>query len=100
MPSRLVLAFFNFTIPAACAALGYSFIMSKLSYGLELQRKIGGYKIGSASLYTKSGILINVKDCESLLCGDCDLLLRDPQQLLVCGTRICRTCLEERLKQQ
>ena len=94
----LMLYILIFRLQAAVIASVRLYSMSQL-YGLQLsKRKAGGYNIASARLYTKSGNLI--EDRESLLCGDCELLLRDPQQLLVCGTRICRTCLEERLKQK
>ena len=52
----------------------------------------GGYDIGEATLYNKSGKVKSV-EVEMLSCQKCRKLLREPVQLITCGCRYCRSCL-------
>ena len=54
---------------------------------------MGGYNIGTRSLYTQSGGLRS-SDTEALKCGLCFNVLRDPVQLITCGCRYCNTCVQ------
>ena len=57
----------------------------------NLKRK-GGFNIGTAILYTKTGK--ELADLHPFTCPFCHLILRDPFQLLECGCRYCQLCLE------
>lgn len=53
-----------------------------------------GFDIGGAAVYTKEGKELSEAEKESLTCASCHLLLRDPHQVIQCGHRFCRTCVE------
>ena len=52
-----------------------------------------GYSIGDAAVYSKSG-QVKPSDLVALQCPLCELVLRDPVQVITCGHRFCKGCLE------
>lgn len=55
---------------------------------------VGGVDKLDAILYNKTGQPLGANEIKSLECPYCNMLLRDPQQLLTCGHRYCKSCLE------
>ena len=55
---------------------------------------VGGVDKLGAILYNKTGQPLGPSEIKSLECPYCNKLLRDPQQLLTCGHRYCKSCLE------
>ena len=53
-----------------------------------------GFDIGEAAVYTKEGKELSKAEKDSLTCALCYLLLRDPHQVIQCGHRFCRGCVE------
>ena len=58
----------------------------------------GGYNLDGIKLYNRASKKLGPLDLESLECPYCKKLLREPQQLIGCGHRYCKSCLDEILK--
>ena len=52
-----------------------------------------GYSIGDAAVYSKNS-QVKPSDLAALQCPLCELVLRDPVQVINCGHRFCKGCLE------
>ena len=54
----------------------------------------GGYDVGKATVYSKNRALSAV-ELSALTCSKCSLLLKEPQQVITCGHRYCKSCIEQ-----
>ena len=54
----------------------------------------GGYDVGTATVYSIQGPL-KPPDLAALTCSICQLILREPKQVIVCGHRYCKQCIEQ-----
>ena len=54
---------------------------------------MGGYDIGDATLYNKTGKLRS-SEKKMLSCQQCGMLLREAMQLITCGCRYCKGCMK------
>lgn len=52
----------------------------------------GGYDVGDAAMYNKAGKL-KPTEKEMLSCQLCRKLICEPMQLITCGCRYCKYCL-------
>ena len=60
----------------------------------------GGYKLDGIKLYNRSGKQLGSLDIESLECPYCKKLLREPRQLIGCGHRYCKSCIDKIVKKK
>ena len=60
----------------------------------ELSRTSGGYDVGDTTVYSSQGPLAP-SELASLSCSKCKLIPRDPKQVITCGHRYCKTCIEQ-----
>jgi len=54
----------------------------------------GGYDIGPATVYSSQGPL-KQPEILALTCSKCKFILREPKQVIVCGHRYCKLCIEQ-----
>jgi len=54
----------------------------------------GGYDIGPATVYSSHGHL-KQPEIFALSCAKCKFILREPKQVIVCGHRYCKLCIEQ-----
>ena len=54
----------------------------------------GGYDVGTARVYGSQGPL-KPPGLLALTCSKCKLILREPNQVIVCGHRYCKLCIEQ-----
>ena len=59
-----------------------------------MEVSVGGYNVGTAAVYGSQGPL-KPPDLAALTCSKCKLILRDPKQVIVCGHRYCKQCIEQ-----
>ena len=64
------------------------------AYGMTIVEGVGGYDI-QGTVYDKNGSVKQAKDLQSLTCSMCQFILRDPKQVIACGHRFCKTCIEQ-----
>jgi hypothetical protein len=60
-----------------------------------LPRDYGGFNIGKAKLYSIKNTPMNATELNALKCSMCALLLREPCQVITCGHRYCKTCIDQ-----
>ena len=53
-----------------------------------------GYNINDTVVYSKDGHQLKLRDLAALQCPLCELVLRDPVQVITCGHRFCKDCLD------
>ena len=53
-----------------------------------------GYDVSAAQVYSSHGPL-KPPDLFALMCSKCKLILREPKQVIVCGHRYCKQCIEQ-----
>ena len=53
-----------------------------------------GYDVGTATVYSYQRPL-DFPQKDALTCVKCKLILRDPKQVIVCGHRYCKLCIEQ-----
>ena len=68
--------------------------MEQLATKFPIQ-KHRGIKLYGAQVYSKTNKTMGQSDLEGLICSKCNLLLRDPMQLINCGHRYCCPCIKE-----
>ena len=53
-----------------------------------------GYDVGKATVYNKNRALSAV-ELSALTCSKCTFLLKEPQQVISCGHRYCKGCIDQ-----
>ena len=59
-----------------------------------MEAKPCGYDVGNAAVYSKAGFQVKPSDLAALECPLCTQVLRNPVQVISCGHRFCKGCLE------
>ena len=54
----------------------------------------GGFDVSKTNVYTKGGSRMRDVDVAALCCSICLLVLRCPVQVISCGHRYCKNCLD------
>ena len=65
-----------------------------------MESNFGGYKLDGIRLYNRTGKELGPSDIESLECPYCNKLLREPRQLIGCGHRYCKSCIDEIMRKR
>ena len=53
-----------------------------------------GYDISGTVVYSRDGHQMKSSDLAAIKCPLCELVLRAPVQVITCGHRFCKGCLE------
>ena len=62
---------------------------------MEQKKDYRGYDIGNAKVYNSKQCALSAADLSALNCSMCGLLLREPCQVITCGHRYCRSCIDQ-----